>query len=364
MRRPRIDDAVTLARSAIGYEDALWATRRARVTDGGDRGASARDRSRCLGTDSGRQGRLRYWGPVSRPRWRVRLVFAGRSAEGLAASARGVASAREAGDDTALAHAYLAERVVRPGPESLTARLAASTAAWGTAPAYRRRNAGARGAQARADRLPRERGHGCGWTPRSRASQTSSTIMRQPLYLWYPPMWRTMRALLAGRLVEADLLLEAFEDMGHRWRYRDVEAVATAQAFLLRREQGRLPEIRDRIDSMSTSRGATWLPMIASPACRARSGRLRGRRSRRGVPGRWLSLADWARPVVGSHDAGRRLDHAGPSRPCCGDIRATRPVGRPRCGRGFGRRVPRSRRLLVGSAVGRDGQLDVGQTSA
>lgn len=257
----RIDDAVVQARSAIGYEDALWATRRARVPGGdtevGLLEAARAALERATGDPEAAALRSRVEAALGRA-----LVFAGRSADGLAASASGVASARAAGDDNALAHALLAERVVRPGPESLAARLAASTAAEATA-----HRAGDRTLELEAGRLALidhlESGD---MTAADAAIERLTDLvedLRQPVYLWYPPMWRTMRALLAGRLAEADVLLEAFEDMGHRWRYRDVEAVATTQAFLIRREQGRLPEIRARLDSMSSGRSDAWLPLIA-----------------------------------------------------------------------------------------------------
>ena len=257
----RIDDAVALARSAIGYEDALWATRRARVP-GGDTEVGLLETARAAleRTSEGTEVAAllsRVEAALARA-----LVFAGRSADGLAASARGVASARAAGDDNALAHAFLAERVVRPGPESLAARLTASTAAAATA-----HRIGNRPLELEAHRLALidhlESGDMIAADTAIARLTDLIEDLRQPLYLWYPPMWRTMRALLAGRLVEADQLLEAFEDMGHRWRYTDVEAVATTQAFLIRREQGRLPEIRDRFDSMSAGRGDAWLPITA-----------------------------------------------------------------------------------------------------
>lgn len=257
----RIDDAGVLARSAIGYEDALWATRRARVPGGGTEVGLLETARAALERASGGTEAAALRSRVEAALGRA-LVFAGRSTDGLAASARGVASARAAGDDNALAHALLAERIVRPGPESLAARLAASVAAGATA-----HRIGDRTLELEARRLALIDHLESGDVAAADAAIERLTDLiedlRQPLFLWYPPMWRTMRALLAGRLVEADLLLEAFEDMGHRWRYRDVEAVATVQAFLIRREQGRLPEIRDRVEAMSAGRGDAWLPMIA-----------------------------------------------------------------------------------------------------
>jgi DNA-binding SARP family transcriptional activator/tetratricopeptide (TPR) repeat protein len=67
--------------------------------------------------------------------------------------------------------------------------------------------------------------------------------LRQPLYLWQAAVWRTMQALLAGRLEQADQLATEALAAGSSG-----EAVVAAQYYAtqllaIRREQGRLAEL-------------------------------------------------------------------------------------------------------------------------
>jgi tetratricopeptide (TPR) repeat protein len=62
--------------------------------------------------------------------------------------------------------------------------------------------------------------------------------LRRPLYFWYPPMWRAMRALLDGDRERAEPLVVAFREEGARWHYRDVLPVHSVQALELYTQQG------------------------------------------------------------------------------------------------------------------------------
>jgi tetratricopeptide (TPR) repeat protein len=67
--------------------------------------------------------------------------------------------------------------------------------------------------------------------------------LRQPLYLWYTLVLRTMRTLLDGRFAEAERLAEQAVMLGHQAQYEDGISVFTLHLFALRREQGRLAEL-------------------------------------------------------------------------------------------------------------------------
>jgi DNA-binding SARP family transcriptional activator len=71
--------------------------------------------------------------------------------------------------------------------------------------------------------------------------------LRQPLYLWQAAVWRGMRALLAGRLEEADALAARALAIGAR-----AEAVTAAQYYAvqliaIRRDQGRMAELESAV---------------------------------------------------------------------------------------------------------------------
>jgi tetratricopeptide (TPR) repeat protein len=71
--------------------------------------------------------------------------------------------------------------------------------------------------------------------------------LRQPLYLWQAAVWRGMRALLDGRLEEADALAARALAIGAR-----AEAVTAAQYYAVqviavRRDQGRMGELESAV---------------------------------------------------------------------------------------------------------------------
>jgi DNA-binding SARP family transcriptional activator len=71
--------------------------------------------------------------------------------------------------------------------------------------------------------------------------------LRQPLYLWQAAVWRGMRALLEGRLEEADALAARALAIGAR-----AEAVTAAQYYAvqliaIRRDQGRMAELESAV---------------------------------------------------------------------------------------------------------------------
>ena len=64
-------------------------------------------------------------------------------------------------------------------------------------------------------------------------------------------MWRAMRALFDGRLEDAERSIYAFLDEGRRWAYQDVEEVFALQLLILRRDQGRIQEVRPYLEDVA-----------------------------------------------------------------------------------------------------------------
>jgi tetratricopeptide (TPR) repeat protein len=74
--------------------------------------------------------------------------------------------------------------------------------------------------------------------------------LRQPVALWYPPMYRAMRALFDGRFEEGERLALQALAAGQRAQQGFATANFATQVFQLRREQGRLHELEAVVRGM------------------------------------------------------------------------------------------------------------------
>lgn len=139
----------------------------------------------------------------------------------------------------------------------------------------------------------------------ARAFAATSETQRRPLYSWYVPLWRAMRAALEGRAADARSLLDEAERLGAegqsdnavvlvstlRWclaaELGDTEVVGTLtagaplEAFpgvwpmvaraLTLAQVGKVDEARARLDAVAprlpeAERDSEWLPMMAQVA--------------------------------------------------------------------------------------------------
>jgi DNA-binding SARP family transcriptional activator len=71
--------------------------------------------------------------------------------------------------------------------------------------------------------------------------------LRQPLYLWQAAVWRAMRALLAGRLEEADALAARALAIGGRAEPVTAAQYYAVQLIAIRRDQGRMGELESAV---------------------------------------------------------------------------------------------------------------------
>ena len=71
--------------------------------------------------------------------------------------------------------------------------------------------------------------------------------LRQPLYLWQAAVWRAMRALLAGRLEEADRLAARALAIGARSESVTAGQWYAIQLIAIRRDQGRMGELEEGV---------------------------------------------------------------------------------------------------------------------
>ncbi|WP_341359119.1 adenylate/guanylate cyclase domain-containing protein [Georgenia sp. M64] len=249
-------DGAALVEAALGYENALFASRLPRAAWGEEsltllRAAldaltadapavdppaadppAASDGESTPRADTAVDPRVRVLAALGRA-----LVYSGRREEGVAAGTEAVRLA-EAGDEPrAVAEAHLALRAGQDSPADLPARLAGIRRA--VEAAERTGDDELRLEAARLELVDQLEAGDVMAADRAQARATDlAGELGRPLYLWYPAMWRSMRALLAGDHAGAPALVEAFADQGARSHYRDTALVRSIQLLELGRMTG------------------------------------------------------------------------------------------------------------------------------
>jgi hypothetical protein len=194
-----------LARAALGWGSGQGGIEVATFDAG--QIALLREALDALGT---RDPALRAW---LLARLSVALSIEGTEKERQGLTDEAVAAARAAGDDLALAYALAAHCDVIAGPEHSERRLAESTEIVALT-----RAAG----DARGELLGRrlrvlafaELGRFADVDVEIETYARLATAIRQPLYHWYAPLWRGMRALMEGRLGDSARLCGEAETIG------------------------------------------------------------------------------------------------------------------------------------------------------
>ena len=257
----QVDDESVGAAAALGYEDALFESRRPRQVWGETgRGLLSRALARAAADDP---VRIRLLAALGRAE-----VYGGHREEGESNCRTAVDEARRIGDDGALAYAILSLRAAQSGPEQLGARLAEIDDLLAAA-----RRAGDLETEVEGVRLQfvdlLEAGDVTGAYAAQRQATNRIATLRRPVFMWYPAMWNAMVALFRGELEEATRLIEAFRDDGLRWHYRDVELVHAAQVLQLHHECG-TPELAlptlHRVEAASPGRFAISLSLCLAQA--------------------------------------------------------------------------------------------------
>jgi tetratricopeptide (TPR) repeat protein len=239
-----IGDAEALARAAIGYEEAEFHTRRPREPVGDPSVLLLQDSERVLaGHDSAIRAELQA--ALGRA-----LAYAGDADQGSELARQSIEMARRLGDDAVLARALLCHRAGRAEPEHLPERLAEAEEMVEAA-----RRTADREMELESRRLwlidQLEAGDLTAANQNRQALEALNDELAEPLYRWYTAMWRAMRALFDGRLEDAERSIYAFLDEGRRWGYQDVEEVFALQLLILRRDQGRIQEVRPYLEDVA-----------------------------------------------------------------------------------------------------------------
>jgi len=218
-----------LVTAALGYEDALFASRLPR-TQWGAEGLQLLHRALEASPADGRRAML--LAAIGRAH-----IYGGDESRGRETCAAAVALAGRSGSDAALAYALLASRAGQMSPQFLKDRRETLEQAGQAA-----RRAGDTETELEATRLQMvdalEDGDvGASDVARGDAEGLIERL-RRPLYFWYPPMWRAMRALLDGDPERAAPLVLAFREEGVRWHYPGALPVHAVQALELHTQQG------------------------------------------------------------------------------------------------------------------------------
>lgn len=77
----------------------------------------------------------------------------------------------------------------------------------------------------------------------------SAETIREPLYRWYVPLWRAMRALMKGRVDESAALCVEAEQLGAMANSTNATMLTLAQRWVRLRVEGRLTEAAGLIDA-------------------------------------------------------------------------------------------------------------------
>ena len=257
-------DPEVAAAAALGYEDALFESRLPRDTWGATGLRLLRNALAAPAVSPGLRSRLL----AARGRAEA---YGGRRDEGEASCLLAVDAARRASDDGALAYALLSLRAARSGPEDLHDRLRCARELVEAA-----ERAGDVESHLEGVRLEfvdlLEAGDAIAASAAQVRAEELVVLLRRPLYLWYPAMWRAMMALFAGDLDAAAALVEEFREDGRRWHYRDVELVHAVQLAELHAQRGTPAEALGALRRVAEAAPERFAPSLS--ACFAAAGRM------------------------------------------------------------------------------------------
>ncbi len=175
------------------------------------------------------------------------LYYSDRTEERVALSEQAVAMARRIGDRATLASTLSARFLTLWGPENSVQRLQIASDVVALGEEVRDRELVLRGHVWRIVSLM-ELGDWVGADIELAVHARLAEELRDPLHLWYVPLFNATRALLEGRLADAEVFAgEAFA-VGRRTQAQNAAQLYATQLFVLRAEQGRLSEVEQSLE--------------------------------------------------------------------------------------------------------------------
>ena len=177
----------------------------------------------------------------------------------LELAAEAVRQARSAGDDAALAATLAALCDAIAGPDHCAARRAHATEIIDLADRLRDPVLGLLGRRLRLVALL-EAGAIADWEADVLAYRAAAEALRHPLYAWYVPLWRGMRALAAGRFGECRAALAEAAAIGERAASGNAIMLVQTQLWCLRAEEGDIAGLLGMLPELETvAVPAPWL---------------------------------------------------------------------------------------------------------
>jgi AAA ATPase domain len=200
-----------------------------------------------------------------------------------------VRQARSAGDDDALASVLAALCDAQAGPDHCAARLAHAAEIIGIAARRRDPVLELLGRRLRLVALL-ETGAIADWDTEARAYRVTAEALGHPLYLWLVPLWRGMRALMAGRFADCRDAIRTASDLGQRAGSGNAYLLVETLRWCLAAESGHTEEVGHLLGELERiDLGAVWAQVTRALAL-AQSGR----------PGDSRAQLDAVAPLLGS----------------------------------------------------------------
>ncbi|MDX6705470.1 MAG: hypothetical protein QOI48_1316 [Solirubrobacteraceae bacterium] len=228
-----------LARAALGYGAGLGGFEFGRVDEG--LVALLQEARESLGErDSTLLARVLA-------RLAIELYFSDRTAERRQLSEQAVAMARRIGDRAALASTIGSRFITLWEPENSDERLQIATDVVALGEEVRDRELVLRGHSWRIVTMM-ELGDWVGADIELAVHARLAAELRDPLHLWYVPLYEAARALLEGRLGDAERFAGEALAVGRRTQPQNAAQMYAVQLFLLRAEQARLGEVEQGLE--------------------------------------------------------------------------------------------------------------------
>jgi tetratricopeptide (TPR) repeat protein len=227
-----------LARAALGYGAGMGGFEFGRVDDG--LVSLLQEAREALGDEDGPLA-ARLAGRLA-----TELYFSDRTGERAELAQQAVAMARRIGDRSTLASTLIARFITLWEPENAAARLQIATDVVGIGEEVRDRELILRGHQWRVVSLM-ELGDWVGADMELVVHARLAEELRDPLHLWYVPLFQASRALLEGHLRDAERLAGEAFSVGRRTQPQNAAQLYAVQLFALRTEQGRLHEVEQSL---------------------------------------------------------------------------------------------------------------------
>ncbi len=234
----RLEAPERLARAALGYGAGMGGFEFGRVDDG--LVTLLREAREGLGDEDSRL-LARVLGRIA-----TELYFSDRTGEREELGAQAVAMARRLGDRGTLASTLSALFITLWGPENAAQRLQIAGDIVALGEEVRDRELVLRGHVWRAVSLM-ELGDWVSADMELAVHARLARELRDPLHLWYIPLFQASRALLEGRLRDAERLAHDAFEVGRRTQAQNAAQLYAVQLLGLRSEQGRLDEVEQSL---------------------------------------------------------------------------------------------------------------------